>query len=69
MAGEIVPPLLGAKSFNCPHCSAVAHQTWISIRGCLHPTSSKDLVNYREKVEITYAIFFKSGCPKCHLLK
>jgi hypothetical protein len=31
MAGEIVPPTLGAKSFNCPHCSAVAHQTWYKL--------------------------------------
>jgi hypothetical protein len=26
-----VPPELGAKSFGCPHCTAVAHQSWFKL--------------------------------------
>ncbi|TXN40448.1 DUF4145 domain-containing protein [Methylobacterium sp. WL30] len=25
---EPVSPIMGAKSFNCPHCNALAHQKW-----------------------------------------
>ena len=28
---KIVPPALGAESFNCPHCGAYAAQTWSKI--------------------------------------
>jgi Domain of unknown function (DUF4145) len=28
---KIVPPTLGAESFNCPHCGAYAAQTWFKI--------------------------------------
>lgn len=31
MADKTVTPSLGAKSFTCPHCGAVAHQTWFCL--------------------------------------
>jgi hypothetical protein len=31
MSAKIVPPELGEKSFSCPHCSAIAHQTWYKV--------------------------------------
>jgi hypothetical protein len=31
MSDKAIPPSLGAKSFSCPHCGAVAHQTWFKV--------------------------------------
>lgn len=31
MSSKAVSPRLGAKSFSCPHCGAVAHQTWLKV--------------------------------------
>jgi hypothetical protein len=31
MSDKSIPPSLGAKSFSCPHCNAVAHQTWFKL--------------------------------------
>jgi hypothetical protein len=31
MMAKIVTPELGAKSFSCPHCGAVAQQTWYRL--------------------------------------
>jgi hypothetical protein len=28
MSDKMVAPVLGAKSFTCPHCGAISHQTW-----------------------------------------
>lgn len=28
MSGKTVTPALGEKSFSCPHCGALSHQTW-----------------------------------------
>jgi hypothetical protein len=28
MSGKSVTPSLGSKSFTCPHCGALSHQTW-----------------------------------------
>ncbi len=28
MSSKQIEPLLGAESFSCPHCGAIAHQTW-----------------------------------------
>jgi hypothetical protein len=28
---KTVPPELGAESFSCPHCGALAHQTWYRL--------------------------------------
>lgn len=28
MSGKAITPALGDKSFSCPHCSAISHQTW-----------------------------------------
>lgn len=29
VSGKSVTPALGSKSFTCPHCGALAHQTWL----------------------------------------
>lgn len=29
---QAVEPTLGAESFSCPHCGALAHQTWFQLR-------------------------------------
>lgn len=31
MAGKEIVPALGLDSFSCPHCSAIAHQTWFQL--------------------------------------
>jgi hypothetical protein len=31
MTKKTVPPALGAESFSCPHCGALAHQTWLDM--------------------------------------
>ena len=31
MTKKTVPPTLGADSFSCPHCGALAHQTWFNL--------------------------------------
>jgi hypothetical protein len=31
MTKKVVPPTLGADSFSCPHCGALAHQTWLDV--------------------------------------
>ena len=31
MTDKTVTPSLGAKSFTCLHCGAVAHQTWFKL--------------------------------------
>src|ERR1700744_585707 len=31
MSGEAITPVLGENSFSCPHCGAVAHQTWYDL--------------------------------------
>ncbi len=28
MSGKAISPTLGSKSFTCPHCGAIAHQSW-----------------------------------------
>jgi Domain of unknown function (DUF4145) len=33
LARKSAPPSLGADSFSCPHCGALAHQTWHRILG------------------------------------
>lgn len=32
MTPKFTPPVLGSDSFNCPHCGALAHQTWYMLR-------------------------------------
>jgi hypothetical protein len=31
MSRAPVPPSLGAESFSCPHCGALAHQKWFKV--------------------------------------
>lgn len=31
MAEKVVQPSIKARSFNCPHCGALAHQTWYEV--------------------------------------
>jgi hypothetical protein len=28
---KTIPPQLGADSFSCPYCGAIAHQTWLKL--------------------------------------
>ena len=37
---EMVAPVLGAKSFTCPHCGAISHQTW--FKTFAHSYAKKD---------------------------
>jgi len=41
MASHEVEPQLGAESFSCPHCSAVAHHDWYSL--LLMPENAAEL--------------------------
>jgi hypothetical protein len=40
MSDKTVTPVLGAKSFTCPHCGAVAHQSWFRVFA--HSYAKKD---------------------------
>jgi hypothetical protein len=40
MTDKTVTPALGTKSFTCPHCGAIAHQTW--FKTFAHSYPSKD---------------------------
>jgi hypothetical protein len=31
MSGEGIVPALGGRSFSCPNCGAIAHQTWYNL--------------------------------------
>src|SRR5260370_28128969 len=42
MGSHDVEPQLGAESFSCPHCNAVAHQDWYSL--FLKPENATDVV-------------------------
>jgi hypothetical protein len=42
MVPHDVEPQLGAHSFSCPHCNAVAHQDWFSL--FLKPENATDVV-------------------------
>src|ERR1700724_2840960 len=42
MSSDSIEPQLGAESFSCPHCNAVAHQDWFSL--FLKPENATDVV-------------------------
>ena len=42
MSSQEDEPKLGAKSFSCPHCNAVAHHDWFSL--FLKPENATDVV-------------------------
>src|ERR1700736_2549936 len=42
MSSNDIEPQLGAESFSCPHCNAVAHQDWYSL--FLKPENATDVV-------------------------
>jgi hypothetical protein len=42
MSSNNIEPQLGAESFSCPHCNAVAHQDWYSL--FLKPENATDVV-------------------------
>jgi len=42
MDSHEVEPQLGAESFSCPHCNAVAHQDWYSL--FLKPENATEVV-------------------------
>jgi Domain of unknown function (DUF4145) len=51
MSSQDVEPQLGAESFSCPHCNAVAHQDWFSI--FLKPENATDAVVLTPEAAIT----------------
>jgi hypothetical protein len=51
MSSHDVEPQLGAESFSCPHCNAVAHQDWFSI--FLKPENATDAVVLTPEAAIT----------------
>jgi hypothetical protein len=42
MASRETEPNLGAESFSCPHCNAVAHHDWYSL--FLKPENASEVV-------------------------
>ena len=42
MSSQEDEPKLGAESFSCPHCNAVAHHDWFSL--FLKPENATDVV-------------------------
>jgi hypothetical protein len=42
MNSQNIEPQLGAKSFSCPHCNAIAHQDWYRL--FLQPENATDVV-------------------------
>src|SRR6185295_10587750 len=42
MASKEIKPKLGAESFSCPHCNAVAHHDWFSL--FLKPENATEVV-------------------------
>ena len=44
MATRDIPPTLGENSFSCPHCGALAHQTWYKAYLVVHERASKPTV-------------------------
>ena len=51
MTSQEDEPKLGAESFSCPHCNAVAHQDWFSI--FLKPENARDAVVLTPEAAIT----------------
>lgn len=58
MTSKHVEPALGAESFSCPHCGAIAHQTWFRLflsalakdfrLNVLRPADLADLIRPRD---------------------
>ena len=42
MAPKTVPPAFAARSFTCPHCGALANQTWFVVRA--HPSKNEPVL-------------------------
>jgi hypothetical protein len=51
MVSHDVEPQLGADSFSCPHCNAVAHRDWFSL--FLKPENATDVVVLAPEAAIT----------------
>ncbi|AWM88644.1 DUF4145 domain-containing protein [Microvirga sp. 17 mud 1-3] len=51
MATKHVEPTLGAESFTCPHCGAIAHQTWFQTFGGRYKKDSRPHIPDVESAE------------------
>ena len=62
MGSHDVEPQLGAESFSCPHCHAVAHQDWYSL--FLKPENATEVV-----VLTLEALMLAKGSESDHFLR
>ena len=62
MDSHEVEPQLGAESFSCPHCNAVAHQDWYSL--FLKPENATEVV-----VLTLEALMLAKGSESDHFLQ
>ena len=62
MDSHEVEPQLGAESFSCPHCNAVAHQDWYSL--FLKPENATEVV-----VLTLEALMLAKGSESDHFLR
>jgi hypothetical protein len=51
MNAKIVPPAMGANSFTCPHCGAVAHQSWVKLFGIQYAKDEAPFMPNRAAIE------------------
>jgi hypothetical protein len=55
MATKTVHPTLGAESFNCPSCGALAHQNWFNLHGDQYKKDEKPVTIDPDAVANTMA--------------
>ena len=56
---KVIPPQLGLESFSCPHCHAIAQQTWFKVyAGDFEQDSKPQILRYEhiEKLDFTESI-------------
>lgn len=51
MRAKYVPPAIGQVSFNCPHCGALANQSWFSAHVNAYGKDGKPPIVYAERLK------------------